>query len=335
MTAGPPFFSVVVPVLDGGEVFDRCLASLRGSSFADYELIVVDDGSIDASAEIARQAGARVMRTDGHLGPGRARNLGAQEATGEFVLFLDADCEVHPDTLEIAARELQADPDLDALFGSYDDQPAVRSLVSTYKNLQHHFVHQRGRREASTFWAGCGAVRRRVFLELGGFDSERYPRPSIEDIELGARLRQAGHRIALVPAVQVKHHKHWKLGQLIRTDFFDRGIPWTELMLARRDLASDLNLDAGGRASGVTAWLLLATLGASAVWGSLVWVALLCALILVLLNRDFYSFLRRRRGLAFTLRAVPLHWLYYLYSVLAFAIGSLRYFGGRLRRVAR
>ncbi len=327
-----PFFSVVMPVLDGGAVFERCLAALEGSSFTDYDLIVVDDGSTDASAEIARRAGARVIQTAGRVGPGRARNLGVAEARGEFVLFLDADCEVHPDTLANAARELEADPGLDALFGSYDDQPAARSLVSTYKNLQHHFVHQRGQGEASTFWAGCGAVRRRVFLELGGFDSELYARPSIEDIELGSRLRQSGHRILLAPAVQVKHHKHWKLWQLIRTDVCDRGIPWTELMLAQRHLPGDLNLDAGGRASGVSVWLLLGMLGASVAWGFLGWVALLLAVILVVLNRDFYRFLWRRRGLWFVLRAVPLHWLYYLYSVLAFAVGSLRYLGGRFRR---
>jgi hypothetical protein len=103
-------------------------------------------------------------------------------------------------------------------------------------------------------------------------------------------------------------------------------------MLAQRHLPGDLNLDAGGRASGVSVWLLLGMLGASVAWGFLGWVALLLAVILVVLNRYFYRFLWRRRGLWFVLRAVPLHWLYYLYSVLAFAVGSLRYLGGRFRR---
>jgi glycosyltransferase involved in cell wall biosynthesis len=325
MRGETPFFSVIMPVLDGGVVFERCLAALKQSTFDDFELIVVDDGSSDGSGELARQSGAKVLETAGRQGPGRARNLGAHEASGKFLLFVDADCEVHPGTLALAAAELEADPGLDALFGSYDDQPAAATLVSTYKNLQHHYVHHSGRREASTFWAGCGAVRRLVFLDLGGFDTERYARPSIEDIELGMRLRRAGHRIALVPEVQVKHHKRWRLGQLIRTDVFDRGIPWTELMLSQQQLSGDLNLGAGGRASGVLAWLMVLALAGSVAEEALLWVAGLSAVLLLWLNRDFYNFLRGRRGFLFALRAVPLHWLYYLYSVVAFGLGFLRH----------
>ena len=65
-------------------------------------------------------------------------------------------------------------------------------FLSQYKNLVHHFYHHRGKREASTFWSGCGAVRKQAFLDAGGFDVERYTRPSIEDIELGYRLIKAG-----------------------------------------------------------------------------------------------------------------------------------------------
>ena len=75
--------------------------------------------------------------------------------------------------------------------------PRLQGVVSQYRNLLHHFVHQHGNSEASTFWAGCGAIRRSVFEEMGGFDEQRFPTPSIEDIELGYRLRQAGHRILL------------------------------------------------------------------------------------------------------------------------------------------
>jgi len=318
-----PFFSVVTPVYNGGEVFERCLAALTESEFDDYELVVVDDGSSDDSKAVAARFGARVLETEGRWGPGRARNLGAREASGLYLLFLDADCEVAPSTLARAAAALRADPELDALFGSYDDAPSSATLLSQYKNLQHHWVHQSASSEASTFWAGCGVVRRSVFLQLDGFDAERYERPSIEDIELGYRLTAAGHRIRLDKSVQVKHHKVWRLGNLLKTDVFDRGIPWTRLMLEQGQIDNDLNVGTEGRVSGVAAWLLLVSLlGAPFEPWSLV-ISLGCVLVLLIANRRFYRFLADKRGVGFALRAMPFHWLYYLYSVAAFGFGLL------------
>jgi GT2 family glycosyltransferase len=330
-----PFFSVIVPVLDGGEVFSRCLEALYTSEFDSFEVLVVDDGSTDGSGDVARALGAQVLRTEGRVGPAAARNLAATVARGDYLLFIDADCEVTPRTLAAMAAVFTEDPDLAAAFGSYDDSPAAASLVSQYKNLQHHWVHQNGSEEASTFWSGCGAVRRRVFEELGGFDAALFSRPSIEDIELGWRLREAGYRIRLQKDVTVKHHKRWRLWSLIRTDLFDRGVPWTRLMLRNGSLASELNLGIEGRASGAIAGLLAASLmGAVLLWSGLIWVSAVLALSLLALNRGFYNFLLRRRGLGFLLAALPLHWLYYLYSDLAFVLGYGAHVatGGRLSR---
>ena len=323
-----PLFSVVVPVYNGGEIFQRCLEALAASDFHDYELLVVDDGSTDGSRDTARRHDAEVLETGGRTGPARARNLGARRARGEYLFFIDADCEVEPSTLSRAAAALAADRGLVALFGSYDDRPAAPGLLSQYKNLQHHWVHQRGRQEATTFWAGCGMVRRTVFLELGGFDAARYARPSIEDIELGYRLSAAGHRIRLDPSVRVKHHKVWRLGALLRTDIFDRAVPWTRLMLERGRLDNDLNVGTTGRLSAVAASLLALSLIASPFEPRSLWLAAASVLSLLVLNRDFYGFLVDKRGLWFALRAIPIHWLYYLYSVVAFGLGLLGHLAG-------
>jgi GT2 family glycosyltransferase len=137
---------------------------------------------------------------------------------------------------------------LTALFGSYDDAPAATNFLSQYKNLFHHYVHQIANEEASTFWGACGAIRREVFLKLGGFD-ESYHQPCIEDIELGYRLKRAGYRIRLLKTLQVKHLKHWGVKSLLKTDFFQRALPWTELILRDRRLVNDLNLKTSSRVS--------------------------------------------------------------------------------------
>ena len=180
--------SVIVPVHNGGEDLQRCLQGLAVSTRPPDEIIVVDDGSTDDSAAHAAALAARVVATTaGPRGPAYARNRGAEAATGDVLVFVDADVVVHADTLARIEAVLLGEPEVAALFGSYDDDPPARSAASLYKNLLHHHVHQHGEREAGTFWAGCGAVRRAVFLAAGGFD-ESYSRPSIEDIELGVRL---------------------------------------------------------------------------------------------------------------------------------------------------
>jgi len=152
---------------------------------------VVDDGSTDHTVKVATEYGVQVVRLERNCGPATARNLGAEVAQGEYLLFIDADVGVHPETLGAVVDSLARDPTIAAVFGSYDSEPGASNFLSQYRNLFHHFVHQEGRAEASTFWAGCGAIRRSVFAAIEGFDP-RFTRPSIEDIEMGSRLRKAG-----------------------------------------------------------------------------------------------------------------------------------------------
>ncbi len=248
--------SVVMPVFNGGPDLEKCLAAIAASSCPVAECILVDDGSTDGMVTAAAERhGTRVIRLQQQSGPGIARNHGAREARGDILVFIDADVLLHPDALAIAASALEKDPGLSAVFGSYDDQPGHASFLSQYRNLFHHWVHQTGKVEASTFWAGCGAIRREVFIDMGGFSSE-YGRPSIEDIELGTRLRRAGHRIRLEKTMFGKHMKHWRFGNLISTDIFRRGVPWMELVLRERRAPSDLNLGLGSRIATFLAGLL-------------------------------------------------------------------------------
>jgi cellulose synthase/poly-beta-1,6-N-acetylglucosamine synthase-like glycosyltransferase len=312
--------SVIIPVLNGARFLPECLQCLRQSTTPPLECIVVDDGSCDGSAAIAEAAGVAVFRTQGHAGPGSARNIGAAHASGDILVFVDADVCVRPDTLDLLRARYEKDPSIDALFGSYDDEPGDPRFVSQYRNLLHHYVHQTGRTEAATFWSGCGAVRRTAFQAVGGFD-EWYTRPSMEDIELGYRLRAAGHRIVLDPGIQVKHLKGWGLVELVRCDIVSRALPWTRLILRSSRLPNDLNLAVSQRltANLVLAAAILAFIGPmiriSSAW------ALLPLAAAILLNRQFYRFLAVRRGWLFLAGALPLHLAYYLYSTLAFAAG--------------
>jgi glycosyltransferase involved in cell wall biosynthesis len=283
------------------------------------ECIVVDDGSTDDSAAVAAPYGAVVIPTGARSGPARARNIGAKAARGDILFFLDADVCVSPDTLGKIVEEFIADPDLDGLMGSYDDKPSEQNFVSQYRNLMHCFVHQHSHREATTFWAGCGAIRRQVFLDSGGFD-ERYGSPAIEDIELGYRLSRADHKLALRADLQVKHLKHWQLRNMVKTDFLYRALPWSELTLESGRMPNDLNLRISQRIS-VALVLILCSLAA---YSTIRWHAYfltpLLATFFILLAEYWMENLRNRSKVVTTLILVNLaliFWFSYEFHMLA------------------
>src|SRR6185436_629578 len=199
-----PVLSVVVPAHNNERTLPRVLAALAASTLPreSWELIVVDDGSRDGTDVVAATHADVVVRLNGDgRGPAYARNRGVEFARGEIVVFVDADVCVHPDALEQFLAEFRVGDVVGAVFGSYDLNPPAPGFVSQYRNLLHHYHHQTNAGEAQTFWAGCGAVRRSVFIAAGMYDEWRFPRPQIEDIELGNRIHALGHRIVLQPAM--------------------------------------------------------------------------------------------------------------------------------------
>ena len=328
MQGREPRLSVIVPARNARLHLPRCLDALAQSSYRNFEIVLVDDCSTDNTAEIAARYDVRSVRTPQTLGPAGARNLGAGSTSGEVLVFVDADVVVASNTLALIADDFLADPALAALFGSYDEEPAWKTFISEYKNLMHHYVHQTSSASATTFWAGCGAMRRSVFEEFGGFDAETYKAPSIEDIALGLQLAQHGRTIRLDKRIQVKHLKRWTVRNLLRADILHRAVPWTRLILSSRRLPRDLNLTYASRASSLLAGLLVLALlllplslaGAvplkAAPWFGVLG---LTAIALLLLNLDVYRFFWRRRGTWFAARAVLAHWTYYFYSGLTFA----------------
>lgn len=294
---------MIVPATNRPQTLAGCRAALLRSDLPPEEVVVVEEPA-DANAA-------------------RARNLGAAQATGDVLLFVDADVEVHPDAVSRIRAAFAADATLAALFGSYDDAPAAAGIVSAFRNLLHHHVHHAAPGPASTFWTGLGAVRREAFDSVGGFDESI---PFMEDVDLGMRLAASGARIELDPAVQGTHLKSWSLWQMLRTDFIGRGVPWVRLLLRHRGSTTALNLGWRHRLSALAS---LAGIGATLTRRPLV--GLTAGLSLVALNRSFYALLLRRRGPVEASAGVFLHALHHVASVAAVPVGVLLHLLDRRR----
>ena len=325
-----PAISIIVPAYNAAGTIRKCLDALLATLGPQSEIVVVDDGSTDDTAALAEATGARVLRLAGNQGPGAARNHGARAARGAVLLFVDSDVAVAPDAIVRAHRAL-AETDAAAVFGSYDDRPEAPGLVSQFRNLLHHWVHQHASREAFTFWAGLGAMRRSVFEAAGGFD-ERGPAAVLEDVELGHRVCAAGHRIVLDPGMQGSHLKRWTLGSMIRTDLLHRAIPWGRLLLAGGPIERDLNLTMGQRASVALTGVIGGALVLAIWWPRLLAVAAGALGVIILLNRDFYDFLARARGAVFALASIPVHLVHFACGGAGFAYVWVERRVGMLRR---
>jgi glycosyltransferase involved in cell wall biosynthesis len=309
--------SVIMPAYNAAHLLPRVLPPLL-KMLADgevAELLVVDDQSTDNTADLAREMGAKVMITPANGGPGVARNLAAKEAIGDVLWFVDSDVIAMPGGPKLIARIFE-DPQVGAAFGSYDNAPEGH-WFSRYKNLLHRFHHQQAR-EASTFWAGCGAIRASTFAEVNGFDVETYRVPSIEDIELGYRITGLGQKIIVEPEWQGKHLKIWSIRNAIFTDIFRRALPWSRLMIAREGLTNELNAGTAERVRALIAgffWLaLLGALTGITSWA--VWVAV--ALLALMANWRLATFFRENGGVLFAAGAMAYHQLYYVYSAAAY-----------------
>lgn len=308
--------SVVMPMVDAAEFLPRVLpplvAALKSSRVV--EVIAVDDGSSDDSIKQCEAAGLRVLATAGHLGPAAARNVGARAAKGDALLFVDADVVLHQDVPARVAALFDFRSDVVALFGAYDDRPPAPGVVSRFRNLLHHHVHVTNGGEAATFWAGCGAVRRDAFLAAGGFDERRYPVPSIEDIELGMRLKAAGGRILLEPLIQGTHLKRWTLASMVETDVFRRALPWGRLLQRSARGGAVLNVTAWERLKALLAVALAVDLLVGLIEHRWLIAAAMLLVAAALASLPFYRLVARRAGWRTAVASLFLHQLYYVYG---------------------
>lgn len=310
---------------------DQLAQSLSAAhrSLPDAEIIVAADGATVDCRPLAASCGARVVEIAGPSGPAVARNRAARLANGDLILFVDSDVVVAPDALSGLQRELERDSSIAAIFGAYDLRPSRDNFMSQYRNLSHAYVHEQGEPDAVTFWAGLGAVRSEAFRAVGGFD-ERFARPSVEDIDLGYRLRRAGYRIRLDPRFRGSHLKHWTLSSSVVIDIRFRGVPWSQLIHRYQSLTNDLNTRLELRLSVLLTWAFVAFVLAAPFAVGAIYGALAALLLMVGLNFQYYRWFARQRGAWFALRVIPAHLLHHFCNGISFVVGTALYHCGRI-----
>jgi glycosyltransferase involved in cell wall biosynthesis len=207
-------FSIVIPTLNEGTMLAMTTNSiLTRTRYQPYEIIVVDDGSSDGSTDFYERYPnpyIRLVRTRG-LGVARARNLGAEHAAGEFVVFLDGHCQVSPNWLDGFAEAL-APPDV-ALTGPCftrleTPHPKGCGMFWADYTLDPNWfepVDGHGPYAVPLTTGACQAFRRQTFLAVGRYE-DGFTRWGFEDTEMCLRAWLLGYRVVVSPEVTVAHH---------------------------------------------------------------------------------------------------------------------------------
>lgn len=292
------------------------------------EVILVLDG-LELTLDHFKHIGLEkliIESLEENKGPAFARNHGASIASGNVLFFMDSDVELLPSTLTIVKSHFSKNNDSDALIGSYDNNPSSHTLVSKYRNLLHHHTHQLADKKATTFWGACGAIKKEVFQGIGGF-SISFDKPSVEDIELGYRLKEKGYNIVLDPGLQVKHLKKWTFINMVQTDIFNRARPWTKLLHRYKKLGvNDLNINYQERLAIILLVTGFISLILSIRFHFLLPISLISFSLLLLIKRKTYFFFTKHFKWYQIPIVVLLHWAYLTSAFIGFSLGTIDVF---------
>ena len=334
--------SVVIPVHNSTATLAPCVEAALLAAGSGDEVILADDGSTDGcidNLDAALLSSVRVVVSPVNIGRGPVRNLGAEAATGDVLVFIDSDVALESSAIERFRAAFEADPERVAIIGSYDDHPADAGRISQYRNLLHHHTHHTHGSFASHFWTGIGAVRKRVFVELGGLNTDRWAR-DMEDVEFGHRIIDAGYAVEVMPDICGTHFKSFTLRSMIRVDLRNRAIPWSHLMIASGFRSDPFVTSPSQILSALTVGLTLLALAVTPVFVLAGWVALAGFISFIVLNRSLWKLLAKRDGFSLVLAAIPLHFIHTALSGFGFviAIGQRLWhavLGRRLKRRRR
>jgi glycosyltransferase involved in cell wall biosynthesis len=200
-----PSVSVVVASYNGAATLGQCLSSLERLSYPDYEVIVVDDGSTDATGDIARRHRVRYVRSDRNGGLSRARNLGIEAARGEIIAFIDCDAYADPDWLRFLVLSL-VEHGAAGTGGPNLSPPEDGFLARCVNHAPGNPTHVLLDDVLAEHVPGCNmAFRKDALQKIGLFNPTH--RTAGDDVEICWKLQVHDERIAFSPAAIVWHHR--------------------------------------------------------------------------------------------------------------------------------
>ncbi|RJQ53104.1 MAG: glycosyltransferase family 2 protein [Nitrospiraceae bacterium] len=321
--------SLVIPNYNRADTIGTCLEAAFSSEYGNFEVVVVDDKSEDNSVEVIKRFPCRLISLERHSGTSRARNIGAQKSSGEFIFFIDSDCLLQPDTLSIVNRTLMSLPSQGGvvLGGTYTRVSYDRGFFSAFQSLFVHYSETKNTENPDYIAAHAMVVPRKTFIESGGFPEDFMP--ILEDVAFSHRLKRSGVRLIMCPEIQVRHIFNFTLARSL-FNAYRKTTYWCTYSFGNRDILTDSGSASFELKTNVVS-LLLSFL-VIALWAvtnrpSLLYAIPLLFLSNVIVSRNQIKLFYRTKGLLFTVSALCYYaFLYPVPIALGTATGFIRHF---------
>ena len=213
------FISVVIPSYNRADFIVLCLAAISKSNYSNFEIIVVDDSSNNDTVKVIKECRykCKLIRPEENKGAATARNIGAEVAKGEILLFTDSDVCLKEDTLALINQTFDKVPEASAVVGLPDKYCVFSNLTSQHFNLRVHHNYTKLPEFITTLYTTISAVKREAFFDAKGFNLN-LKETAVEDPELGLRLSEKGYKIYFNKNISVIHHKHITFLELLKND---------------------------------------------------------------------------------------------------------------------
>lgn len=324
--------SVIIPNRNGSATIGKCLEAALASRHENFEVIVVDDASQDESVSIVARYPCTLVRLPHHVGAGMARNVGAQHSRGRIFFFTDADCLLQRDTLFLAVDTLSTAGPKMVTGGTYTLVPYDRRFFSRFQSVLINHAETRRAPMVDYITTHALAISAEAFRTHQGFAAS--PLPILEDVEFSHRLRRAGFRLVMNPAIQVQHMFDYSLSRSLRNAFV-KSKYWICYAIGNRDLLADSGSASRALKVNVCSFVVLCLLlmvtclsGPAA----LLTLAPLVLAVNVFVNRGLLHAFYRAEGAGFAAVATLYYMFPYAAAVVAGAISGLVWYLRRLRQ---
>jgi glycosyltransferase involved in cell wall biosynthesis len=282
------------------------LDSIYQQAVEDMEVIIVDDCSTDDTVEIVKKYPVRVIELEKNVGPAKARNIGAREAKGDIIFFLDADVIVLDGTIQEVKDYFDKNPAANCVIGICATEPLNKGFVPAYMAM-FEYIHLIGTPEnkVSVFAPRCGALRRDFFLKIGGYN-ESYKGADVEDFELARRINRTDC-IILNQKIRVRHQ--FATFQQAIKNYFKRAVMWVHLFFREKKLDNAGPTAPGNGIAALCAFTSFLTIFVIPFFPAAAYGFIVLLVIFFLANTRWWNFMRREAGFLFALKALFLNYL--------------------------
>ena len=323
--------SIIIPVYNSSLTLKECLEAIFNSNFKNFEVIVISDNSTDNSVGIAKQYQCKIIELSENKGPAFARNEGAKISEGDILLFVDSDVIIKKDALNYLSEKFLQN-EIDAIQGIYSHEPTYKSIVTQYQmSYNCYYIWPENKKYASTLSTCCLAIRKKIFLNLKGFNVN-FKRPSAEDEEFGYFLIDKGYKILILRELKVEHRINYNLKHFIKKKFYGYIDVMKEYLRNKTYVKKIKQTNYAKVLAGIVilGLIILTAIGTIIFLNkTILYIFLTLNIAFLLLHTGFMRFVGRTKGLTKAFGVVAVCYIDTFLMLVGLLYGSLSYFFGK------